>query len=318
MINDSNITAKDIKMLELLTQGASSKDVARDLGYKEGTMRVYLHNLYRKLGVNTKTAAVAWYLASSPRTVDGSSDASAVAKAPEGEETFGDMALRSSLFSALGIMSIFFGGHGRMWEVANRLKGNAPDARSEQLRRTSRLIWEAYLAGDFAHAKRLYERGHIPKLFIDSPQDCMLAACMLLVGGYSNAADRVIVQLKRRTKGSLGISANEHKLVLALRDAINHDSEEALGFLYHLASENTAQQVFKHCALTALYYAYVVRHDFDRARATANAIYAEADSVRQHLQAMGEKPLYQDATLPQPTVVKKAELRGYLEKLEKV
>ena len=58
MIND-----KDVKMLELLAKGASSKEMARDLGFREGTMRVYLHNLYRKLGVKSKTSAVSWYLA---------------------------------------------------------------------------------------------------------------------------------------------------------------------------------------------------------------------------------------------------------------
>ena len=49
MIND-----KDVKMLELLSQGASSKEMARTLGFREGTMRVYLHNLYRKLGPDNR------------------------------------------------------------------------------------------------------------------------------------------------------------------------------------------------------------------------------------------------------------------------
>ena len=36
--------------------------LAKELGYQEGTMRVYLHNLYRKIGVGNKTEAVIWYL----------------------------------------------------------------------------------------------------------------------------------------------------------------------------------------------------------------------------------------------------------------
>ena len=318
MIKNSMITAGEVKMLELLTQGGTSKSMALNLGFKEGTMRVYLHHLYRKLGVNSKTRAVTWYLANAKQEIDGSPADTTPALGAAVEESFGAMALRSNLGASLGFMSTFFGAHGRMWEVAMRLKGNAIDARTNQIRHTSRQLWDALLAGDFAYGKRLYDHGVTPKLFIDSPPDCLLVGIMLLIGGYSNAADQVIAQLKRREKGRLGISANEYKLIRALRDALNpkcSEGDSALASIYHMAAENSAQQVFKHAAIASLFYAYRERKDLERARDTANAIWAEAESVRHHLQAMGEKPLYADATLPRPATVATTELRTYLETL---
>jgi DNA-binding CsgD family transcriptional regulator len=318
MTKISMIEAKELKMLELLVQGGSSKSMALNLGYKEGTMRVYLHHLYRKIGVNSKTRAVTWYLANVNRDVDGNLVDDSAASGPASEEIFGDMVLRTNLFASLGIMSMFFGAHGRMWEVAKRLKGGTADINTEQIRRTSRQLWEALLAADFAYAKRLYDRGVAPKLFIDSPSDCLLVAAMLLIGGYSNAADQVIKQLKRREKGRLGVSANEHKMIRALRDAVNPQSEDfdhALASLYHMAAENNTQPVFKHTVMAALFYVYKSRQDTERARGTANAILAEAEGVRQHLQAMGEKPLYKEASLPKPANLSTPELRLYLEQL---
>ena len=312
------INTKEFKMLELLVQGGTSKTMALNMGFKEGTMRVYLHQLYRKLGVNSKTRAVTWYLANVSRDTNGSAPESVSAHGPVGDETFGDMALRLNLFNALGVMSTFFGAYGRMWEVATRLKGGVVHEGIEQVRRNSRQLWEALLAGDFAYGKRLYDRGVTPKLFIDSPPDCLLVAILLLVGGYSNAANQVIAQLKRREKGRLGISGNEYKMIRALRDALNVQSgnvDNALASLYHMAAENTSQQVFKHVVMTSLFYVYKERQDLDRARGTANAIWVEAEGVRQHLQAMGEKPLYKDASLPKPAVMPKTELHVYLEKL---
>jgi DNA-binding CsgD family transcriptional regulator len=318
MMKNSAINAKELKMLELLSLGATSKSMAHNLGFKDGTMRVYMHHLYRKLGVNSKTTAVAWYLANVCREIDGQPADAIPARGPAIEESFGDMALRTNLLAALGVMSMFFGAYGRIWEVAARLKGGVADAGVDQTRRTSRLLWEALLAADFAYAKRLYDRDVTPKLFVNSPSDCLLVAIMLIIGGYSNAADQVIGQLKKREKGRLGISANEYKLIRTLRDALDPrsgNSETALAGLYRMASENASQPVFRHTVLTSLFYVYRELQDLDRARGTANAICAEAEGVRQHLQAMGERPLYKDSTLPQPANLASAELRGYLGKL---
>ncbi len=52
---------RERRVLELLAQGASNKEIARELGISEGTVRTHLERLYRKLGVRSRTEAAAWY-----------------------------------------------------------------------------------------------------------------------------------------------------------------------------------------------------------------------------------------------------------------
>ncbi len=311
------VTAKEIKMLELLAQGASSKELAKALGYSEGTMRVYLHLMYRKIGVRTKTTAVTWYLARTNRNLDQSAASEPVRPVVQ-EEQFGDFAVRTNLFAALGVMSMFFGAYGRMWDVANRLKGGGTEEGVAARQRISRQIWEAALAGDFVFAKRFYDNGHVPKLFVDSPSDAVLLASMLLLGGYTHAGQRTMSILVRRERGRIGISASEHKLLQALRDiatGARGRNAEALNCLYQLAREGNSQQVLKHTVMLLLYYIYLGERDTAKTVATANAIWSEAQSIRQHLQAMGEKPLDGDVALPSPPAVSAAQMRDYLDKL---
>jgi predicted ArsR family transcriptional regulator len=68
-------------------------------------------------------------------------------------------------------------------------------------------------------------------------------------------------------------------------------------------------------AMIALHYVYKARGDRERARATANALWAEAEGARQHLQAMGERPLYREAALPAPAPVAGRTLSEYLRKV---
>jgi hypothetical protein len=97
---------------------------------------------------------------------------------PPLEESFGDIALRLDLQAALGAMTMFLGAYGRVWEVANRLKGADADPKADRRRQQSRLLWEAMLRGDFAYAKRLYDEEQVPRVLVDSPPDCvLLAAC---------------------------------------------------------------------------------------------------------------------------------------------
>ncbi len=118
-----DINDRDRQMLELLAQGASNRSIADSLGYREGTMRVYLHGLYKKLGVGNKTSAVIWYFDRLKVEGVASGTAGAEVEGPAPEECFGDIALRQDLHGALGAMGMFLGAYGRLWEVANRLKG---------------------------------------------------------------------------------------------------------------------------------------------------------------------------------------------------
>jgi two-component system nitrate/nitrite response regulator NarL len=46
-------------ILTLAEGGLSNRDVARQLTLSEGTVKAHLHNIYKKLGVNKRTALVA-------------------------------------------------------------------------------------------------------------------------------------------------------------------------------------------------------------------------------------------------------------------
>lgn len=300
MMKNIEISDRDRQMLELLAQGASNRSIAESLGYREGTMRVYLHGLYRKLGVANKTSAVIWYFDRLRR--EGRPEAGA-AEPPAGaglEESFGDMALRTSPFVALGAMGMFLGAYGRLWEVANRLKGAAPDEKADHRRRQSRLLWEALLKGDFAYAKQLYDADLTARLLVDSPSDCVLLGCLLRIGGYSRAADRVMTQLIKRRKGRVGITAREAALLAELRDALEGRPANGLAGLHRLATESAAKPGPRHAAMAALYWAHRAHKDLESAGMTASALWAEAEGVRQQLQAMGERPLDPKAALPVP------------------
>jgi two-component system, NarL family, nitrate/nitrite response regulator NarL len=56
----NSLTSRERKIVLILASGGlSNKDVGRRLNLSEGTVKVHLHNIYRKLGVKTRTALVA-------------------------------------------------------------------------------------------------------------------------------------------------------------------------------------------------------------------------------------------------------------------
>ncbi|MGG1664012.1 LuxR C-terminal-related transcriptional regulator [Brevibacillus sp. NRS-1366] len=52
------LTGKEMIILSMLAQGASNKHIAEELGNTLGTVKVYLHRIYGKLGVTNRTQAV--------------------------------------------------------------------------------------------------------------------------------------------------------------------------------------------------------------------------------------------------------------------
>ncbi len=308
-----DINNRDREMLELLAQGASSKAIAKSLGYREGTMRVYLHELYRKLGVPNKTNAVIWYFDQSRPKVGQAGPLTGSVVSPPMDESLGDLALRTNLFVALGAMNLLLGAYGRVWEVATRLKGGKPDARTEARRRQSRQLWESLLKGDFGYGAKLHESGAGARLLADAPSDAVLLVALLLLGGRTEEADGLIKEFARKKKGVAGITKNEYTLVHSLRDALGTSPGPAMASLYHLAAEATAAPPVRQVAMACLYHAYLAQKDRERARGTAHALWAEAEASRQHLQAMGERPLYRDATLPKPPSMDARRLGSYLE-----
>ena len=301
----TGIDTRGRQMLELLSEGASARVVARKLGYSEGTTRVYLHNLYKQIGVRNKTEAVIWYLNRS-RAQEASRPASplpvpasgAQAAGPEvaNAMTLGDIALAEDLHTALGAMGSFLGPYGYVWEAGLRLKGEALDEKVLAKRAQSRLLWRALLKGDFSYAKLLNDEGIAERMLVDSPSDALLVACLLLLGGYSSAYDRLSASLLMKRKGAGGVTAREAGALRAVKEAL--ESEAGIASLHEIAAENGRSPIVKQLAMAALFQVYRIRRDAERARATASAIWAEAESARQQLEAMGIKPLARDHSLP--------------------
>jgi two-component system, NarL family, nitrate/nitrite response regulator NarL len=52
------LTGRESEVAELVAQGLPNKAVARRLGIGEGTVKIHLHNIYRKLGIENR-----WQLA---------------------------------------------------------------------------------------------------------------------------------------------------------------------------------------------------------------------------------------------------------------
>jgi DNA-binding CsgD family transcriptional regulator len=301
----TGIDTRGRQMLELLAEGASARVVARKLGYSEGTTRVYLHNLYKQIGVRNKTEAVIWYLnrsrAQEQRPAQGvpAPSPQPLTIPAQAALSLGDMSLSEDLYTALGAMSSFLGPYGYVWEAGLRLKGASLDEKGVARRAQSRLLWRALLKADYVYAKLVHDEGHAEAMLQDSPSDAVLLASLLLLGGYSSASEKVIGALASKRKGAGALTAREASLLRALAEALEYD-EGALTALHELAAENGRSPVVKQMAMASLFQVYRARKDAERARSTAMALWAEAESARQQLEAMGVRPLAREHALPRP------------------
>ncbi len=52
-----SLTPRETQVLKLLTLGYSNKEIARSLGMLEGTVKVHVKSIMKKLGVNNRTQA---------------------------------------------------------------------------------------------------------------------------------------------------------------------------------------------------------------------------------------------------------------------
>lgn len=311
-----HLSDTDKKMLELLIKGASGRVIAERLGYKEGTTRVYLHSLYKRIGVNNKTSAVTWYL--DTITSDETHAEREALQQAQRIKSFGDMAMRRGLLESLGFMGIFLGPYGRMWEVTHKLKETRAARLTPadlQLRATARGLWESFIAGNFYEGKRQFDAGILPKLFVASPSDAVVLTLMLIIGGYTSSARRAMSTLPAKKSGSLGVTVDELRALTAASDAIEKSNDSAIVAIHDMIESSAARPVYRHLLLATLFHLYRLRGDAVRASCVGDALWAEAEGARAHLEAAGDRPLPPEATLPSPPAVAPAKLSGYLEKL---
>lgn len=291
---------KEEQLLALLAEGGSTRAVARKMRHSEGTVRVYLHRLYRTIGVRNRTEAVLWYLKrdrADPARAPAAATPAAALHAPPAtlaDESFGEVALREGLLGALGIMESFLGPYGRTWQAGARLKGAAVDSGTLARRDRARALWRALLAGDFACGKRVHDE-HARNPAGEPGVEGVLLALLLQIGGYSRAADQLIAHLGRGKAGQ-GVSARELQLLRAVRDAVDRGSADALAALQRAAVPAAGSSTLRHTALAALFHVGRMRRDFDGAGDAASALWADAEAARSQLEAMGIRLLPRAAT----------------------
>jgi two-component system nitrate/nitrite response regulator NarL len=58
-----SLTCRERQVVLLVAEGLSNKEMCRRLGLSEGTVKIHLHNIYEKVGVNNRTALAAMAVA---------------------------------------------------------------------------------------------------------------------------------------------------------------------------------------------------------------------------------------------------------------
>jgi two-component system nitrate/nitrite response regulator NarL len=57
------LTQRELEITQLVSKGLPNKAVAGQLGVQEGTVKLHLHNIYRKLGVSNRVGLLVKALA---------------------------------------------------------------------------------------------------------------------------------------------------------------------------------------------------------------------------------------------------------------
>lgn len=66
------LTTRERQIIGVLAKGLTNKEIGRRLRVAEGTVKVHLHRIYRKLGIANRTALVVLALTSSRIAKDSS------------------------------------------------------------------------------------------------------------------------------------------------------------------------------------------------------------------------------------------------------
>ena len=60
------LTRREVQVARLVSQGLANKAIAEHLGLREGTVKIHLHNIYRKLRVPNRTRLILNSIANHP------------------------------------------------------------------------------------------------------------------------------------------------------------------------------------------------------------------------------------------------------------
>jgi len=291
------LSARDTRLWELVSTGSSGKAIAEQMGMRAGTIRVYLHNLYKTLGVHNKSEAAVLYV--NMRELESRPAAEATAPLLK---SFGDFAYETNLAAALGADIAYLGVHGLLEGALPAASHKAAEKITTKDRIKVRALWEAMIAGNFSVARDLYESGEVP--FTDQPVSGLVTAVMLTVGGYSRAA-MVYSKVFLRKRATQVLSERDAMLLLAVTDAVERRKPAAFSYLARVAAlrPNDAHDWEMQLAQFALYYIYRIHGE--RARAIAFAELVNKTVQEAKVLAQSKRPdvaaPYGDISLATPT-----------------
>jgi len=62
------LTARESQIMNLVSEGLSNKEIARQLKLTDGTIKVHLHHVFEKLGIRNRTSLAALAIRRDGRT----------------------------------------------------------------------------------------------------------------------------------------------------------------------------------------------------------------------------------------------------------
>jgi DNA-binding NarL/FixJ family response regulator len=57
-VGEAPLSPRELEIAELVSHGLTNKTVARQLGVQEGTVKLHLYSIYRKLGVSNRVGLI--------------------------------------------------------------------------------------------------------------------------------------------------------------------------------------------------------------------------------------------------------------------
>ena len=62
---NARLTARELDVVRLVSTGLPNKSIAHQLGLQEGTVKIHLHNIYRKLSIPNRATLALMYMTTS-------------------------------------------------------------------------------------------------------------------------------------------------------------------------------------------------------------------------------------------------------------
>ncbi len=266
-----DLSATERAMLELLCQGVTGRELASRLGYKDGTARVYLHTLYKRIGVHNKTAAARWY--SEQR--EGVHE---IAETPIVPTSMGAFATLYGLDRTLGAKSVFLGPHALGDSAMPKKPNPVTRHQDHKMAHETRALWDSFVAGQFDVGKRAFDQGMMASFFVSAHEGAILLAAHLAMGGYSASAQRARKEIMLKRSAKIGAGELEIEALTAISAAIDGKKKGACDRLVEIGdtARKKGNGALEQLVLVALIHLYRAQEANDKAEVVIGSLWGLA------------------------------------------